>query len=127
MFNSLIVAVGGGIGSIARYWVSFLITRFCGDAFPWGTIIVNITGCFIIGLFAAATAPKGIMPATHSMREFFMVGVCGGYTTFSAFSLQTLNLANQGQWPRAAANVLLSVCACLLAVCLGHFVATRLR
>lgn len=93
---------------------------------PWGTILVNISGCFLIGLFATATDHKGLAPASHQMREFFMVGICGGYTTFSAFSLQTLGLANQGQWLRAGANVLLSVVLCLVAVWLGHLLAVQL-
>src|SRR4051812_42934243 len=126
MLNSLLVGIGGALGSLARYWMSYAITRCCGEAMPWGTIMVNISGCFIIGLFSAATADKGVMPASHSMREFFMVGICGGYTTFSAFSLQTLNLANQDQWMRAAANVVLSVVLCLVAVWLGHLLAVHL-
>src|SRR5436190_21740031 len=127
MLNSLIVGVGGALGSIARYWMSYAITRLWGDAMPSGTILVNISGCFIIGLFSAATLSKGLMPVSHNMREFFMVGICGGYTTFSAFSLQTLNLADQGQWMRAAANVVLSVVLCLVAVWLGHLLAVQLN
>jgi CrcB protein len=127
MLNSLLVGLGGALGSVARYWMSFAVTRWCGDAMPWGTIVVNITGCFIIGLFSAATTAKGVMPASHNMREFFMVGICGGYTTFSAFSLQTLTLADQGQWTRAAMNVVLSVVVCLIAVWLGHILAMQMN
>jgi fluoride exporter len=125
--STLLIAIGGGIGSVSRFWASFVVTRFFGDALPWGTIIVNITGAFIIGLFSTITGEGGRTPASHMMREFFMVGVCGGYTTFSAFSLQTLNLANNGQALRAGANVVISVVMCLLAVWLGHLLAVQLN
>lgn len=125
--NTASVAIGGAVGSMARYWASFAVTRFFGDALPWGTILVNISGCFLIGLFSTVTGEQGRAPVSHIMREFFMVGVCGGYTTFSAFSLQTLGLANQGQWLRAGSNVVLSVVFCLLAVWLGHLLALQIN
>jgi fluoride exporter len=123
MLNALIVFLGGGLGSVVRWWVSVLIAERTGHAFPWGTIVVNISGSLIIGLFSTLTAPGGRWVALGPSRLFFMVGVCGGYTTFSSFSLQTLELAQGGEWLRAAMNVVLSVGLCLLGVWLGYVLA----
>lgn len=125
--NALWIFVGGGLGSVARWWVSGFAAARVGETFPWGTLIVNVTGSFIIGLFAALTGPDGRFMAPASFRQFFMLGVCGGYTTFSSLSLQTLNLAGDGQWFRAGANVVLSVILCLLGVWLGHVAALALN
>jgi CrcB protein len=127
MLNTLTIALGGALGSVMRYWFSGLIARVWGETFPWGTIIVNITGCFIIGLFFTVTGSEGRLLVAPIWRQFFMIGICGGYTTFSSFSLQTLNLANDGQWLRAGANVLLSVALCLVAVWLGHVLALQIN
>jgi CrcB protein len=107
--------------------VSGLIANRFGQTFPLGTLVVNVTGSFIIGLFAAATGPEGRWLAKPAFREFFMLGICGGYTTFSSFSIQTLNLAQDGQWFRAAANSVLSLVLCLAAVWLGHICAAYLN
>ena len=88
----LAVAVGGAIGTVGRYFVSGVVANAFGETFPWGTLIINITGSFIIGLFAALTGPDGRYLVSGTMRQFVMIGLCGGYTTFSSFSLQTLNL-----------------------------------
>ena len=118
MLTYLWIAIGGALGSVARFWCSSVFTRHLGDSFPWGTLVVNVTGSFAIGILAAIAAPGGRwLPGA---REFLMVGVCGGYTTFSAFSLQTLNLLERRQWVAAGANVTLSCVLCLLAVWLGH-------
>ena len=121
--NYLWVAIGGALGSIARYWCSGVVANWFGESFPWGTIIVNVLGSFVIGLFATLTAPDGRLFVASEARVFVMVGLCGGYTTFSSFSLQTLNLARDGEWLGAGANVVLSVVLCLLAVWLGHAAA----
>ncbi len=121
MLSYLWVSIGGAIGSVARFWISGAVAERYGQTFPWGTLTVNVTGSFVIGLFAALTGPDGRFLASPSFREFFMIGVCGGYTTFSSFSLQTLSLAQDGEWLRAAANAVASFAFCLLAVCLGHF------
>lgn len=124
MLTYLMVAIGGALGSVARFWVSGLVAQRVGETFPWGTIIINITGSFLIGLiFGLTRAPEGRWLASPNTRIFFMVGICGGYTTFSSFSLQTLTLAQEGQWLRAGANAGLSVAACFAAVWLGYFVA----
>jgi CrcB protein len=123
MWNALWIFIGGGLGSLARWGVSGLIASKVGETFPWGTILVNITGSFVIGVFATLTGPDGRWLAPATLREFFMIGICGGYTTFSSFSLQTLNLANDGQWFKAGANAVLSLVLCLLGVWLGHVLA----
>jgi CrcB protein len=116
----VLVAVGSALGGTFRYWLSGLIAGAVGQTFPWGTLVVNVTGSFVIGLFATLTAPEGRLFIPGEWRQFFMVGVCGGYTTFSSFSLQTLSLAQDGEWLAAGWNVLLSVVLCLVGVWLGH-------
>jgi len=118
------VAVGGALGTVGRYWLSGVVARLIGETFPWGTLIVNVTGSFVIGAFAALTGPDGRMFVPSTGRQFVMVGICGGYTTFSSFSLQTLNLMNDGEWLYAGGNIVLSVALCLLAVWAGYALAT---
>jgi len=123
----LLVALGGAIGSVARFWVSGLVANQIGTTFPWGTFAVNVTGSFVIGFFATLTGPEGRVFASSDSRQFFMTGVCGGYTTFSSFSLQTLNLATDGEWFQAGGNAVLSLVSCLVAVWLGHLAAASLN
>ena len=120
------IALGGAIGSVARFGAAEAVMRGTGGAFPWGTLVVNIAGCFAIGFFATLTAPCGRWPVGSEGRHFFMTGVLGGFTTFSAFSLQTLGLMREGEWLRAGGNVAGSVVLCLLAVWLGHVAAAAL-
>ncbi len=127
MLNYLLVALGGAIGSVARFWLNAVISQRYGETFPVGTLVINVTGSFLIGFFATATAPDGRWRVPPSGRAFFMVGICGGYTTFSSFSLQTLTLAQEGEWFRAGAYVLLSVALCLFAVWLGYVAAAMIR
>src|SRR5215813_6917968 len=127
MQNALLIFLGGGLGTLNSWGVSGWIARAFGETFPWGTIIVNVSGCFVIGLFATVTGPEGRWLASGSFRQFFMLGICGGYTTFSSFSLQTLTLVEDGQWFRAGANCVLSVVLCLVGVWLGHLVAAALN
>lgn len=126
MLAYLWVALGSALGGMARYGFGLAASRMWGDAFPWGTIIINVIGSFIIGFFGTLTLPDGPMPASPSLRIFVMVGVCGGFTTFSSFSLQTLTLARDGNWIGTAANIGLSVVLCLAAVLLGHVLADRI-
>src|SRR5436189_2467192 len=125
-FDYWLVAGGGAVGSVARYWLSGVIGRRFGETFPYGTLLVNVSGCLVIGFFATYTGTEGRLLVRPEWRIAFMTGVCGGYTTFSSFSLQTLNLTMEGDWLRAAANVILSVILCLAAVCSGHLGATTL-
>ena len=117
------IALGSALGGVGRYWLSGVIARRFGEAFPVGTLVVNATGSFVIGFIASLIRPEGRLLMSASGRQFLMVGICGGYTTFSSFSLQTLNLAREGEWFYAGANVVASVLLCLLAVWLGHVLA----
>lgn len=127
MWNALWIFIGGGVGSVARWLVSGWIANSIGQTFPWGTLLVNISGSFIIGVFATVTGPEGRWLPPDSFRQFFIYGICGGYTTFSSFSLQTLTLAEDGQWFKAAANCVLSLVLCLVGVWLGHVVALEIN
>lgn len=114
------VAVGSALGGMSRFWVSKVVGERWGEKFPWGTIVINISGSFLIGVFMALTLAEGRLNTSRSfIVQFCMVGICGGYTTFSSFSLQTLNLVRDGQWLWAGGNVVISVVACLIAVWLG--------
>ena len=121
------IAVGSALGGVARYWCSGVAARLIGETFPWGTLFVNVTGSFIIGFFATLTGPDGRIFAGTTTRQFVMTGILGGFTTFSSFSLQSLNLANDGEWLQAGGNVVGSVVLCLVAVWLGHMLALSLN
>jgi len=118
MLGALWVVLGSGLGGAARYALSGFIARRIGETFPWGTLAVNVTGCAVIGAFAAFIAPGGPWAAT--IRELVLFGLCGGYTTFSSVSLQTLNLAREGDFLRAIVNIVASVIFCFIAVWLGY-------
>lgn len=113
------VILGSALGGMARYGVSGVVARRIGETFPWGTLVVNVSGSFVIGLFAALIAPGHALAGERMAGLFVMTGLCGGYTTFSSFSLQTLNLTRDGEWPRAVANIVASAALCLLAVWAG--------
>ena len=123
----LMVALGGALGSIARFWCSGVAARAFGETFPWGTLIVNVAGSFVIGIFATLTGPDGRLFVAPDWRTFVMVGICGGFTTFSSFSLQTLSLVRETEYLYAAGNVLASVALCLATVWLGHVAAMSLN
>ena len=118
------VALGGALGSVSRYWLSGLVAARFGESFPWGTLVINVTGSFIIGIFAAFSDPDGRALISPGARQFLMVGICGGYTTFSSFSLQTLRLVQDDEWLYAGGNVILSVVLCLVAVWLGYWLGS---
>ena len=111
---------------MARFWLAAFVAERLGPQFPWGTILINIVGSFVIGFFATFTGPGGRILASFNTRAFVMVGICGGFTTFSAFSLQTLDLARESRWLQAGGNIVLSVVACLLAVWVGHLLASAM-
>jgi len=117
------IALGSALGGALRYSWYGIMARLFGETFPWGTLAVNIAGCTFIGFFASFTGPDGRVLVSPTVRQFVMPGLCGGFTTFSTFSLETLNLARDGEWGKAAANVLASVLLCLAGVWLGHLVA----
>ncbi len=119
MQNLALIFLGSGLGGCARWWLTTLLTARLGDSFPWGTLVVNVLGSVAIGLFAQVTGPEGRWPISAAGRLFFMVGLCGGFTTFSSFSLQTLQLLQSQAWLPAGLNVLGSTSLCLIAVWLG--------
>jgi CrcB protein len=121
------VALGSALGGVARYGLSGLVARSFGETFPWGTLIVNVLGSFLIGFVATLTGPDGRVLVSPVARQFWMPGIFGGFTTFSSFSLQTLSLAQDGEWTRALANVTLSVALCLLGVWLGASLAAAVN
>lgn len=126
MQNYIWVAIGGALGTVGRYWCSGAAAQMFGETFPWGTFIINVAGSFVIGFFATLTGPDGRIYAGTTARQFVMVGICGGYTTFSSFSLQTLNLLQDGELFRASANMVLSVLCCMIAVWAGYLLAFSL-
>jgi fluoride exporter len=103
--------------------VSGFVAERGGELFPLGTLVVNVTGSFAIGFFAAFADPEGSFLMSPQLRQFFMIGVFGGYTTFSSFSLQTVDLVRDGDWFKAGLNTLLSFVCCLAAVWLGRILA----
>lgn len=132
------LAVGGALGTLARYGINGWISGHPGKhyalaaGFPLGTLVVNVTGCFFIGVLAALTGPSlGRVWLKPEWRDFWMIGFCGGYTTFSSYGLQTLNLARDGEWMWVTANIVASNLAGLLAVylgwVLGRFVQAKLH
>lgn len=123
----LSIAAGSALGGMARYFCSGVAARLFGETFPWGTLFVNVAGCFIIGFFATLTGPDGRIFAGSTFRQFVMLGILGGFTTFSSFSLQTLNLAQDGEFLHAGGNILGSVVLCLIAVWLGNVLALSIN
>lgn len=110
-----LVAVGGGLGGMARFWISGIVARRFGETFPWGTMVVNVSGAAAIGVLGAVL----LTPDTHAIRSIplwaaLVVGLLGSYTTVSSFALQTLALARNGEAARAVANIVLSLVLCLL-------------
>jgi CrcB protein len=120
----LLIMLGGALGTLFRYLISVLITT-APHGLPWGTIIINISGSFIIGFFGTLTLAHGRFPVSENMRLLVMVGICGGFTTFSSFSLQTFDLLRNGHPIRATANIIGSVVLCICAVALGHAIAAH--
>lgn len=117
--NYLLLGLGGAIGSVARYWLGNLGPALMASGFPWGILWVNWLGCFIIGFFSEASGANGMLNVAPEIRNFVIVGICGGFTTFSSFSLGTLGLFQAGAAVQSVAYVLSSVIGCLLAVALG--------
>ena len=117
----LFTAIGCALGGIARHLLSSWVDRKCGDAFAWSILAVNVLGSFLLG----AVLRAGITPAEswlsfQGAHAFFAVGFCGGLTTFSSFSLQTLTLVSKRQWGRVAANAFGSLALCALCAIAGY-------
>ena len=124
LFTCLIVALGGALGTLARYLISRLALPISHN-WPWGTFLINVLGSLIIGFFGTLTLAHGRHPVSEDMRLFVMVGFCGGFTTFSTFSLQTLDLIRNGAIVRAGLNIAASVAVCIAAVAVGHLIAAQ--
>jgi CrcB protein len=113
------VAVGGAIGSVGRFWLAGVMTALTGPRFPWGTLLINVSGSFIIGLVAGFTLTPARVGMHPDLRIFLMTGICGGFTTFSAFSLQTLELLQGGEIVPALGYAIGSVVLCVIATYAG--------
>jgi CrcB protein len=120
------IALGSALGGCGRYWCSRAVAVAVGETFPWGTLLVNVTGSFLIGFLAAISGPDSRLLMGPNSRNFLMIGICGGFTTFSSFSLQTLELLRNRDVAEAFGNILLSVAACLAAVALGYIAGMML-
>jgi len=121
------IFIGSGLGGVARFLFGGLIASTIGETFPWGTLLINIIGSFVIGFFATFTGPDSRYIVSSDIRMFVMIGICGGFTTFSSFSLQTLNLAREGDFLYAGMNIIGSVTLCLLFVWFGYVAAAHLN
>lgn len=128
MLSYFWVALGGALGSVGRFWLSGVVAARFGESFPWGTLVINITGSFVIGLIGAVAIPEGRLDSQSRAfaTQFLMYGICGGYTTFSSFSLATLKHLQERQWLYAGGNVILSVVLCLVAVWLGYWLGAAI-
>jgi fluoride exporter len=122
-----VICLGSVIGGILRAATSIAALAWFGPGFPLGTLIVNILGSFVIGFYGTLTGPGGRVFASVRQRQFVMTGICGGFTTFSMFSLETFMLFHGGRWSAAGLNVGVSVVSWLVAVWFGHILAARLN
>jgi fluoride exporter len=120
------IAVGSALGGVARYACSRAVALRYGETFPWGTLSVNVIGSLVIGFVAALSGPDSRVMVSPNARTFLMVGLCGGFTTFSSFSLQTLELFRNRDFGEAFGNILLSVAACMAAVAIGYIAGAAL-
>jgi len=126
MLTYLLIGIGSALGGVARYACSRAVALRYGETFPWGTLTVNVIGSIVIGFIAALAAPESRVIISTNSRQFLMVGICGGFTTFSSFSLQTLELIRNRDFAEAGGNVLLSVAACMAAVAIGYIAGSAL-
>jgi len=124
MNQILAIAGGGAIGAVLRYWMSNLVYAFSGRGFPYGTLSVNVLGSFLMGFLFILLLER--LSNDLTLRAFLLIGLLGAFTTFSTFSVETLNLIESGQLARALANVLLSVALCIAAAALGVLLARQI-
>jgi fluoride exporter len=121
------VALGAAIGGVFRYWCYGAAARLGAELFPWGTLFVNVSGSAVLGFFATLSGPDGRLLVGADTRVFVMAGLCGGFTTYSTFSLETLRLMQDRQWLHASLNIAGTLALCLAGVWLGHLLAVRLN
>jgi len=117
--------LGSALGGGARLYVSTLVSRGLGTQFPWGTLAVNLLGCLVVGVIGATLSPPGRIHGFQDLRVFLVMGLLGGFTTFSAFSLEALMLVLRGAVPAALAYVGASLVGCLFAAWLGFFLTSH--
>ena len=127
MYSVILVGIGGALGSVARYLCALGFAIWTGGAFPWGTLFVNVIGSFVIGFFFMLTTSGGRWLVSPDWRVFVTVGICGGFTTFSSLSLQTLLLLRDREWLLAGLNAFGSLALCMIAVFLGVYCASMLN
>ncbi|TGQ51821.1 fluoride efflux transporter CrcB [Mesorhizobium sp. M1C.F.Ca.ET.193.01.1.1] len=118
-----LVLIGGFLGGVSRFFLSGFVGRSVGETFPWGTLVVNVSGALAIGAFAGAARAAGGVFADELVHDLIVVGLFGGYTTVSSFCLQTLNLALDGERRLAVFNIVASSALCLLSVAFGFLAA----
>jgi CrcB protein len=121
------VAIGGALGSVGRFWLGNAMALAVGSEFPWGTLLINVLGSFVISFFGMLTGTSQRFAVPNEARVFVTVGICGGFTTFSSFSLQTVELVRTGQAGRAGIYVAASVILCLAACAVGFWTASALN
>ncbi|OUU79759.1 MAG: hypothetical protein CBC38_04630 [Gammaproteobacteria bacterium TMED78] len=126
MNSYLLIGIGSALGGIARHWCSSFLDKILLTMIPWGTILVNVLGCFLIGCLAYfAQLDQKIL--SNDLRALLMIGFCGGYTTFSAFSLESFQLLKNGEWLNMFGNIIFSVIFCLVAIFIGYFFASLIK
>ena len=126
MWLYICIALGGAAGSVSRHFLSTVMTDRLGSAFPYGTLSVNVIGSLLIGVFFYLSSSSGRFEMSDNMKQLLIAGFCGGFTTFSAFSLQTLLLIKENAWLRAGAYVTSSVALCMLFVWLGFLICRKM-
>ncbi len=124
MTQILSIAVGGAIGAVMRYWVSTGVYNLLGRGFPYGTLVVNVAGSLLMGFLYVLLLER--MTISPELRAALLIGVLGAFTTFSTFSIETLNLIEQADFVKAGLNVLISVVACVGAAWVGVIVGRQM-
>ena len=117
MLHYLVIGTGGALGAMLRFFADTRISALTGSGFPWGTLLINISGSFFLGVLVVILSARG--PVVDLLRSGLCIGLLGGFTTFSAFSIETLTLLEAEQWQRALVNIVSSVLLCLLGAAAG--------
>lgn len=118
MTNIFLIFLGAGLGGVFRYWIANSIYSILDRQFPYGTLVVNVSGCFLMGLLYIIISER-FEALAPQLRSLLLIGLLGGYTTFSSFSIETLNLFENGAWLSAALNILLNLILCIVATWMG--------